>query len=269
MSAGDGGLLPATPNPRVRRVFTWYAERMLRRRFHAIRAVRGGGAALADVAAARGPTLLVLSHSSWWDPIVASLLWRRWFAPREVVAPMDRRELERFRFMRKLGMFGIDPDDPASLAAMQAYVIERLVDAPDAVVMLTPQGRFADPREPIVVRPGAASLAAHAGIARAASVAIEYAFWNDQRPEVFLRVEPIEAPASPTTTAWQRAIAAAMRGNAQSLASAVRGRDASQFEAIVGGAARIQPVYDLWLALTGRSRAIDVGHRESASGAAR
>ena len=37
---------------------------------------------------------------------------------------MDREQLERFRFFRRIGMFGIDPDDPESLEAMRTYVID-------------------------------------------------------------------------------------------------------------------------------------------------
>jgi hypothetical protein len=49
-----------------------------------------------------------------------------------------------------------------------------------------------------------------------------------------------------------------MESNQRALAAAVRSRDAAAFECIVGGdAARVHPVYDLWLALTGRAGRID------------
>lgn len=259
-------LVPATPSPRVRAGFAWYGERLLRRSFAAVRLAHGSDDALRALAGlAGGPLLLAYSHASWWDPIVGAFLWRRHFADRPVFAPMDARELARFRFMRKLGLFGIDPDDPGSIDAMGAYLAAETKASPRAVVAITPQGRFTDPRDELVVRPGAAALAAHLGAAGAASVAIEYAFWNDRLPEVFVRVERIARPAAGSTASWQRAIVAAMRGNAESLAAAVRARDASAFQVAVGKGAGAHPVYDLWLRIRGKGRSIDTAHRRSAS----
>jgi hypothetical protein len=245
----------------VAAVFAWYAERLLRRSFHAVRALPGSHDALAAVGAAPGPGLLVMTHASWWDPIVGAFLWRRAFRGRPVLAPMDRRELERFRFMRKLGLFGIDPDDPGSMAAMLGYVGHEVRSDPQTVLMLTPQGRFTDPRDPLVVRPGAAALAARLGVGSAVAVAVEYAFGRERKPEVFLAARLIDVAPPGRVASWQRSIVEAMQGTSQQLAGAVRRRDESRFEEWLGGASSVHPVYDWWLRLRGKRSGIEVDHR--------
>jgi len=238
--------------------FGWYAQRQLRGRFHAVRMMPGSREALAQLAACSGPAMVAMNHSAWWDPMLAVALWRSFFQGRSNLSPMDAAQLGRFRFLRKLGIFGIDPDDPRSLEAMGAYVTRRMAEMHRPTIMLTPQGRFTDARDPVVPRPGAAALlAAHAGM-RAWSLAMEYGFWSDARPEVFLRVVAVETPVDRRLVGWQRTLEAAMDSNQRALAAAVRSRDAAAFECIVGGdAARVHPVYDLWLAMTGRAGRID------------
>ncbi len=260
-AGADSELVEARRDRRVTSVFAWYAERLLRRSFHAVRATPGSHQELLALGAADGPGLVLLTHASWWDPIVGALLWRRTLGGRPVLAPMDRRELERFRFMRKLGLFGIDPDDPRSLGAMLGYVAGEVRREPATVLMLTPQGRFTDPREPLVVRPGAAALAARVGVRSAVAVAIEYAFGRERKPEVLLAARGIALETEPRATAWQRAISAAMGEAAQQLARAVRAREQASFETWLGGESSVHPVYDWWLRLRGKRAGIEIGHR--------
>lgn len=245
--------------------FGWYAQRQLRGRFHAVRVMPGSREALAQLAACSGPAMVAMNHSSWWDPMIAVALWRMYFQGRSNLSPMDAAQLGRFRFLRKLGIFGIDPDDPKSLEAMGVFVAGRLSRMARPTVMLTPQGRFTDARDPVVPRPGAAALlAAHPGM-RVWSLAMEYGFWSDARPEVFIRVIEVAAPTDRRLVGWQRALETSMQGNQVVLAAAVRARDAAAFECILGGdAARVHPVYDLWLGLTGRSGGIDPARRRGA-----
>ncbi len=245
-------------SPRFAAFFGWYALRQLRGRFHAVRIMPGTREALAELAACTEPAVVAMNHSSWWDPMLAVALWRSFFQGRSNLSPMDASQLARFRFLRRLGIFGIDPDDPRSMAAMGSYVARRMAELHRPTIMLTPQGRFTDVREPVVPRPGTAALLAAQPGMRAWSLAMEYGFWADARPEVFLRVVAVETPSDPRLVGWQRTLEGAMESNQRALAAAVRSRDAAAFECIVGGdAARVHPVYDLWLALTGRAGRID------------
>ena len=257
----SGIAIPDRWSPRFAAFFGWYAGRQLARRFHAVRLAQGSEAALAALREAPGPALVAMSHASWWDPMVAVWLHRRHFPDRGNVTPMDSRELARFRFLTRLGIFGIDPDDPASLPAMVRHVEARLATMSRGTFVVTPQGRFTDVRDPVTLRPGAASVLAAVRGMQAWCVAVEYAFWVDARPEVFIRVERVPEPAQTRRAAWQGALQGAMQQNADALSMAVRARKAERFTTALGGEARVHPVYDLWLRVRGRSRAIDVEHR--------
>lgn len=255
--------IPDRWSPRFAAFFGWYAERQLRRRFHAVRLAAGSRESLEALRQFAGPASVALSHASWWDPMVAVWLHLRFFPERGNVSPMDARELSRFRFLTRLGIFGIDPDDPASLSAMVRHVAARLRAMPQGTFIVTPQGRFTDVREPVVPRPGAASVLAELRGMPAWSVAVEYGFWVDARPEVFLRVDRLQTPADPRRGEWQRTLQAGMQANADALAEAVRAREPGRFETVLGGGARVHPVYDLWLKLRGRGRGIELDHRRS------
>jgi 1-acyl-sn-glycerol-3-phosphate acyltransferase len=273
--ARPSGLVPAQLNQRVRALFAWYAERLMRKRFAAVHMAQGSERVLQDVGDDRGrsPTLLVMSHAAWWDPIVGAILWRRYFPRVDVLAPMDARELARFRFMRNLGLFGIDPDEPSSCSAMTEYLAEvwsdmvrrSPTDPRRLMVMITPQGRFTDPRLPVVARPGAAAVASRLGVERALAVAIEYAFWNEKNPEVFLRATSIEPPSRRSLLGWQRSIADTMEANRLALSDAVIARDPAAFTDLLSKRSGVHPVYDLWLRLTGRGRGIETDHRRGPS----
>lgn len=263
----DRGLIdPATPSPRVRRVFAAMVAHMLRRNFHAVRLARGSRSALADLDRGDRPTLVVMNHSAWWDPLVAITLWRTSFPSRAPYGPIDRDELRRFGIFRKVGLFGVDPDDPATLEAMRDYLAGLVARDPRLALVVTPQGRFADVRDEVVVRPGAAAVAAALAPDRAVSIAVEYGFWVDRKPEVFLRVEPIDASRG-GLLGWQRRITLSMRGNQRALAELVRARDPEAFEPLAPEfaprAGGTNAIYDLWLLITGRGGG-DLGEARSA-----
>lgn len=249
-------------SPRVLRGFQWYVRRLLRQRFFAVRVSRSGMPSTERWRSHQGPLLLLLNHASWWDPILLAFLQGVWCPDRRVLAAMDRVQLERFTMFRRMGVFGIDPDDPASLPAMVDHVQQTVADEPRTVVMLTPQGRFTDVREPIRLRPGAAAIAARLPNVRAVALALEYPLWLDAKPEVLLRFSDVDSPEVSSTAAWQRTLTAAMQANADALATESIARDPMRFDIIVGGgAARVNPFYDAWLRLTGRGTAIDESGR--------
>ncbi|MCA9286741.1 MAG: lysophospholipid acyltransferase family protein [Phycisphaerales bacterium] len=263
----DRGLLPGRYDPRFARVFGWYTRRLLRKRFFAVRLAREDAAMLRGLAHHEGPLVIALAHPSWWDPLLAVLLAREFLPERSGCGPMDADQLRRFGLFRRLGLFGVDPDDPASLRAMGDYVAEVFAREARPTFYVTPQGHFTDPRDPVRLRPGAAAVAAAHPMARAVVVALEYAFWQDQRPEAFLAAAECR-PARRTMTGWHRTLQSSLQAEADRLALLVRARDPEPFETLVGDEqASIQPVYDLWLRVTGRGGAIAARRRaEEATG---
>jgi len=263
----DPTFIPAAYSERFCNIFAWYTARLFRKRFHNVRLDNHNPdtpTALNTIADHPGPMILLATHSSWWDPLILFWAVQSWLpAPakmrRKQFGPMDAAELSRFKFLRKIGCFGIDPDDPESLPLLRDYAVNQLTSTPGAVLAITPQGDFADPRDTIRVRPGAAAVAAtlsespnHKPLVVA--LAIEYTFWTDQRPEIFLRLKLADHDHRGSTAAWHRAITDAMQHNADQLAITVRSRDPQRFTTLLGKGEqlRVNPAYDLILKLTKR-----------------
>jgi 1-acyl-sn-glycerol-3-phosphate acyltransferase len=266
-------IVPAEYSERVARVFLWWVRRMFRSSFAAVRVLGDTAAVLRRLDAERGPAIVVMNHQSWWDPLTGLLVSSLLTPSRRVVGPMQADQLRKFGIFRKLGVFGIEPDDPASLEEMIRYLGWSFAHDGRGVLWITPQGQFADPRVPVRIRPGVASAAARllggAWRGRVVSMAVEMPFWTDKRPELLLRFQVVECGEEPrpSTADWTRAITRAMRENAEALATGVMARDPTAFETIFGGAAgRINPLYDLWLRLRGRSGALDARDRGMARG---
>lgn len=253
--------IPARESPAFARWFEgWCRRNMIRRKFHALRVERESAGLLRSLADHDGPLILAMNHVGWWDPLVMLTTQRLFFPGRSLRAPMDAAQLERFGLFRRLGVFGIDPDDPLSLARMGEEMGRYFRESARPTFWITPQGRFADVRAPIVVRPGVSKLAASAsggaGV-RVLAISVEYCFWTDPKPEILIAAREVHADDPARTTAWQRAITAAMRDGAADLAALAVARDAGRFEAVVSRAgAQGGVLYDLWLRVRGRGGGI-------------
>ena len=243
------------------RLFRWYARRLIVKNFNAMRLARGGIDAFAHLDAHTGPTMLLLNHQSWWDPILTVALVDRFAPTRQVYAPMDRAMVEQFAFMRKLGLFGVDLDDPRAFKAMVHYAGELARTSANPSFWITPQGRFADVRVPLELRPGAAAIASRLdreGMPpRVLCLAIEFNFWEDRKPEVLLLARACPPPERSTTSLWHRRMGEIMQASMADLADLAIARDPAAFDTVLGrGASGVNPVYDAILRLTGRQAQI-------------
>jgi len=255
--------IPPNESPRFAAWFEgWCRRNMIGKKFHALRVDREGAALLRSLAAEPGPLIIASNHVAWWDPLVMLTMQRVFFPDRSLRAPMDAAQLERFRIFRRLGIFGIDPDDPASLERMGAEVSRYFSETTRPTFWITPQGTFADVRAPIVVRPGVSKLAASTPGVRVLALAVEYPFWTDPKPEILVTARCVDTPAHPDrTTAWQRAISAAMEANAARLSGLAIARNERDFESVVSREGRQGGYfYNLWLRLRGKGGGI-AAHR--------
>jgi 1-acyl-sn-glycerol-3-phosphate acyltransferase len=265
-------------SPKVTRGFSIVVRRMFRKQFASVRAVKGSVDILRALDHRESAAIIALNHSSWWDPLVCVLLGTVQTPSRTHAAPMDIEQLRRFKFMRKIGIFGVSPDDPRSLPRMLRHVKGRFDHEPRCTLWITPQGEFRDVRDEIALRPGAGAVAARACERREIPVlalAIEYTFWEDKRPEVFLRVERVTPPDLPDYAtrperieAWTNEIERAMRENQSALAQIVMERDPRPFELVLGGKEGANhPLYDLWLRLRGKQGRIRARRAKRLGGA--
>lgn len=260
-------IVPGRFTPWFYRGFGLYVARLFRKRFHAVRVVPGGIDLLRSLEGSTAPAMILLNHCSWWDPLVCVLLGSMLCPSRSGFGPMDAKMLRKFGLFKRLGLFGVEPDDSRALKPMVAFCLERFERDAKATLWATPQGQFADVRDEIVLRPGMAAVAARArarGLAvRVLSVSVEYGFWLEQKPEAFLRLVEVNPPtggdgASASTARWHRALSEAMNANAAELARLVRTRDSGAFDLLLGGRGpSTNPLYDLWRRVAGRGGGIE------------
>ncbi|GIW73721.1 MAG: hypothetical protein KatS3mg103_0243 [Phycisphaerales bacterium] len=156
-------ILPHRRNAWASAVFRRYARRLVARHFNALRLARGCEQAIETLHNHPGPTIVLLNHQSWWDPILSAAMADTITARRPVYAPMDRAMLERFAFMRRLGLFGVDLDDPQAGPAMVRYAAGLLTRQPNASLWITPQGRLADVPRPPAAAAGCGGHRQHPG----------------------------------------------------------------------------------------------------------
>ena len=114
-------------------------------------------------------------------------------------APMDAQALEQYPIFRKLGIFPVEMASARGAAQFLRTAEAVLQDG--GVLWLTPQGRFADPREfPLAFKPGLAALAQRVPQATLLPMAVEYTFWDERLPEALVYIgEPVLVNTASTT----------------------------------------------------------------------
>ena len=252
--------LPPT-SARFIKLFGWYAPRFVRKHFNAVRV-------LGEVPDAADPRawLVYLNHPSWWDPMALAVLMKHHYRERTGYGPIDGKGLEKYRFLEKLGFFGIDPASPEG--ARRFLKLGRAVLAtPGQTFWVTAQGHFTDPRaRPVALRPGVAHLARKASGAVAYPLALEYPFWEEKQPEMLMCFgEPIALGDAATGAAqWNARLERGLEAAMDRLAAASATRDPAAFTTLLAGRRGVNPVYDLWrrgrAALRGQR--FDAGHAE-------
>jgi 1-acyl-sn-glycerol-3-phosphate acyltransferase len=248
--------------PWLYRGFCRYCARYARKHFHAVRLSRES-AAIPD---GDTPILVVLNHPGWWDPIIGFLLSRS-FGTRTHFGAMEAKALEKYSIMKRLGIFGVDRESFAGVAAF-LRTGTAILSVPGNVLWITAQGRFADVRvRPLALESGVGHLAARMTTGLVLPIAIEYVFWNESRPEALVRIgEAI--PINPTTQStgqdWTARIESALASTLDALNAEAMARDSQQFTSLVEGSSGVGGIYDLWRRLrsTLRGQRFDARHEQ-------
>ncbi len=212
------------------RFFRHIVRRYFRRHFRAVMAQ-----GVETLQEHKGPLIVFGNHSSWWDPMLIVLLGDLLLPHRKHYAPIDARALERYPILRKLGIFPVEMASPRGAAQFLRTATAILRDG--GVLWLTPQGRFADPREfPLAFKPGLAALAQRMPEVPLLPLAVEYTFWDERLPETLLHFgdklhTAPDASLAETTQQLEAALASAM----YSLQQAAITRDVRQFKTLFSG----------------------------------
>jgi 1-acyl-sn-glycerol-3-phosphate acyltransferase len=243
---------PAKPEPAVPEVsvallgaFRRYVEPYVRRHFHALRLARAGAIPRLTL---DQPLVVYLNHPSWWDPLVCLVLAHRLFPERHHFAPIEASALTRYAFFGKLGFFGVEPGT-ARGARRFLRTSQAILARPGGTLWITPGGRFGDPRErPVPLASGLGHLAPRMRSGLLLPLAVEYPFWEERFPEALARFgEPLDtAEVSLCAADWTSLLADRLGASQDALAEDALGREAARFETLLGGAAGVGGIYDLW-----------------------
>lgn len=238
-------------SPTLFRWFGRYLRRYFRRHFTAVRV---GGSLDASLRQGR-PMVVYTNHPSWWDPIFFMLIHGECFPERRMHGPMEAKALEKYGFMRRIGVFGIDLD---SLQGARTFLrtSRAILSGSDTALWITAQGRFSDPRErPVELAPGLAHLARSVPDLLIQPVAVEYPFLDERLPEALAWLgEPIIAGEKQTVATWSDLLAERLAATQDTLAAAVAARDTTPFRTLVGGSLGVGGIYDTWRRLKAWSR---------------
>jgi hypothetical protein len=139
------------------------------------------------------PLLVYANHPGFWDGFVAHQVCRA--AGWDGYCLMEERQLARYRFLARLGAFSIRRGDPRSALESLRYAA-RLLRRPGAAVVVFPEGEL----RPI----GTGRLALERGVevlgrlaprARCVPLAVRYAFFEHELPDVLVVAGDAHAPA--------------------------------------------------------------------------
>ncbi len=227
----------AARSPALCRFFTGVMRRRVRGAFHALRLA---GAVPEPDKGAR--VIVYTNHPSWWDPAVFMVLGAALFPGRDSYGPMEAEALRRYAFMRRIGIFGVEPGHRGAGEFLR--VGAGLTADPRRMLWVTAEGAFTDPRvRPVRLRPGAAHLMARDEGLVALPLALEYPYWQESRPEALCR---FGAPLSGagTVTEWRARLETGLGETMEALARDAMAQDPARFRLLLGGKAGVGGVYD-------------------------
>lgn len=252
-------------SPRMIRFFERVFDRFFAKHMRALRIPPWG----MPQAPAGAPLVVLANHPSWWDGMAFMLLSRRLFPDRPVFIPMEAAALARYGFMKRLGVFGVEPGTTTGAVGFLRMARHVLGGDPAHMLWMNAPGRFCDVRErPVPVAPGVARLAELAPDAVFLPLALEYVFWTERSPEMLAAFGP-PIPAR-DLLALDRStrsthIATQLAGTMDRLAAEAISRDPARFQTIARGQEGMGGIYQHWRRLRAalRGKRFDPRHDPS------
>ena len=216
--------------------FCWYIKRMVAKQFisFGVQAELLNMDSIGKSIGESGPIIAFANHASWWDPIAAMLLQRKYFSNRTFYAPIDADALENYQIMAQLGFYGVRMQrfDGASYFLR---ITKAILERKRVTIWITPEGQFSDVRDhSLSLMPGLSHLASKIPGVTFVPVAFEYGFWNESRPQIFARFgAPISQQAGLQKDEWSDLLNDRLRQTQTELARSVIARDPKAFEYLV------------------------------------
>lgn len=193
------------------------------------------------------PVIVYGNHPSWWDPLIAHYLNAELFAPRQFYAPIDAAALQQYRVLEKLGFFGVDMQSASGAAAFLKTALA-ILQSPQTVLWITPEGRFCDPRDLTApLMPGLAHLCTKLQSGAVIPLASEYVFWDERLPLCLVMFgEPLQPAVCQTwdKQRWKETLASRLRQTQRRLAESVIARDPAAIRPLLCGRGGAGGLYD-------------------------
>jgi 1-acyl-sn-glycerol-3-phosphate acyltransferase len=240
----------AARSPLLFGLFRWYLHWFFWRRFAGVRLSRG----FIPPDPAGRPVVIYTNHPSWWDPAMAMLVSPKLFPERLGFGPMDDEALRQYGMFRRFGVFGVARGARGAVQFLRNAT--RILAEPRAIMWITAEGGFTDPRRrPLQLRGGIAHLARLVPDAVFMPAALDYVFWNESRPEAMLRFGPPVNVSHLSVAEAATVLTGALTDVLDALAEDAATRDATRFLTLLHGAGGVSAIYDAWR----RARALRQG----------
>ena len=229
--------------------FSWYGLRYISKQFHAVRLSKSG---LFPEVDPQRPIIIYLNHPSWWDPMIGMVAWDRCFKDRTVYTPIDSEALEKYRFFKKLGFFGVEAGTGKGARQFLRSAKDIFQPHRPSILMVTPQGRMADVRErPLGFLPGLAALISRTPGVTVIPMAVEYSFWDERRPEALIQFgNPFETESYQISAQSLKQVSILLEERLESVMDSLHQRSISRdpdfFNTLLDGASGVSIVYDTW-----------------------
>lgn len=233
-------MLPARKNRFIQWWFRGYVRHYLKRSFH--RVFLHGELPTSPA----GPLLVCVNHSSWWDTLLAFWLssdllgW-------DAYGPMDERQLRRYPILRGIGVFGVDRESLGGAREFLSYGKTLLEGQPRAIWMTAQGAMVSNEIRPVRLYSGISRLAQAVRSCSVTTVALDFEFWDEKRPEVFISFAPVRAVEVENAAqgrALLQALTYQLEQQMDELAALRRRRDPACFRVALSTSGGVSPMYD-------------------------
>lgn len=241
--------LPAVPSTRMSNILRWIFIRQIRKNIHQLRIAKESFAS--QEVPPEQPIVAFGNHPSWWDPLIAISSEVYFFPERQSYAPIDAAMLEKYGIFKKVGFFGVDREGSSKDAVKFLRTTSGLLDRPNTLLWMTPQGHFTDPRaRPVTFERGIAHLAHRCPHALFIPLALECVFWEESQPEVLLLLgPPVQYDAQSEVNDILSQLETALERGQDRLAELSIARQTDAFHSALDGSSGVGGIYDTWRSL--------------------
>lgn len=189
------------------------------------------------------PLVMYCTHGSWWDAAIVMMIALRVLRIRSF-GMMEYRQLVRYPFFRRIGLFSVVREDARSALESLRYAAGCLNRQP-GVLWMFPQGtlRHQDVR-PLNLEPGIGILARSVPSLLMCPVAIRYDMVKEQRPEFRLHFGEIHEPGSQDIRAITEDCEVRLLGLADTVREAALSDDCAHWRVLHHGPRSMEKRFD-------------------------